>query len=81
MCPKFGGVLIMAYRPRYLDAKRNKPKETKPTLKSTRIEQDKIIFDYSNDWQVICTKKIIECYDSEEKLKWWFGADGKGEIF
>ena len=72
---------MMVYRPRYLDAKRKKPKETKPTLKNTRIEQGKLIFNYSNDWQVICTKKIIECNDSGGKLKWWFGVDGRGEIF
>lgn len=72
---------MMVYRPRYLDAKRNKPKETKPTLKNTRIEQGKLIFNYSNDWQVICTKKIIECYDSIGKLRWWIGVDGRGEIF
>lgn len=71
----------MVYRPRYLDKKRNKPIEKQPVLINTRTEQGKVIMYYSNDWQVICTKKIIECYDSEEKLKWWFGADGKGEIF
>lgn len=53
----------------------------KPTLKNTRIEQGKLIFNYSNDWQVICTKKIIECYDSIGKLRWWIGVDGRGEIF
>ena len=71
----------MVYRPRYLDAKRNKPKETKPTVKNTKIEQGKLILDYSNGYQVICTKEIIEGYDSYGKLSWWFGVDGRGEIF
>lgn len=53
----------------------------KPTLKNTRIEKGKLIFGYSNGWQVICTKEIIEGYDSGGKLKWWFGVDGRGEIF
>lgn len=72
---------MMVYQPRYLDPKRRKAKEMKPTLKNTRIEKGKLIFDYSNDWQVICTKEIIEGYDSGGKLKWWFGVDGRGEIF
>lgn len=72
---------MMVYRPRYLDPKRRKAKEMKPTVKNTRIEQGKLIFYYSNGWQVICTKEIIECYDSCGKLKWWFGVDGRGEIF
>ena len=72
---------MMVYRPRYLDPKRRKAKEMKPTLKNTRIEQGKLIFNYSNDWQVICTKKIRECYDSIGNLRWWIGVDGRGEIF
>jgi hypothetical protein len=51
------------------------------TLKNTRIEQGKLILDYSNGWQVICTKEIIECYDSGGKLKWWLDDNGRGEIF
>lgn len=71
----------MVYRPRYLDKKRNISIEKQPVLINSRVEQSKLILDYSNDWQVICTKKIIECYDSGGKLKWWIGADGRGEIF
>lgn len=72
---------MMVYRPRYLDPKRNKPKEMELTLKNTRIEQGKLILDYSNGWQVICTKEIIECYDSGGKLKWWLDDNGRREIF
>lgn len=62
---------MMVYRPKYLNRKQNKYIEKQPVLLNTRIEQGKLILDYSNGERIIYTKEDIELYDSDGNFKWW----------
>lgn len=71
----------MAYRPRYLDQKRNQSFKKEPKVVKTSIINGRFVVEYSTGHKIVFTKDQMECFDSNEVLKWWCSAEGRFEIY